>query len=296
MAALPGGYSRGVFRVVVAGPAEAYVLRVHRRGAEACVVESALAHRLRGVVPVPEIVYADPAGEVIGAPVTLARWVQGERLEDVLPRCDVVDAIEVGHAVGLTLARIGTVRFERGGFFADDCLTVNGMPGTPAQQLVTYVRERLSRPVPGMDDDLRRRYVDLVAEAAPLTNRVDGACQLVHSDYNPKNLLVSRDFGRWRVTSVLDWEFAFAGSPLFDVANMLRFPTELPDGYIDGFMAGFRDGGGELAAGWEEVARTLDVFSLCDFLAANPPGPMTARARAIAKRCVSAGCIWPVTT
>src|SRR5581483_10248553 len=34
---------------------------------------------------------------------------------------------------------------------------------------------------------------------------------LVHGDFNARNVFVARRVGRWRVTAILDWEFAFAG-------------------------------------------------------------------------------------
>lgn len=289
VAPLYGGHSGNVWRVVVAGPSEVYVLRIHRRGATACAVEAALAHRLRGIVPVPEVLYADPDGETVGAPVTLSRWMPGQRLEEALAHANFADALEMGHSVGLTLARIGTVRFDRGGYFTDARLEVRSSCGTPAQQAIAYAWKRLGRTVRGVPDDLRRGYVELVVDEAPYLNRTDGASQLVHSAFSPRNLLVTQRYGRWKVAAVLDWESAFSGSPLVDVASVLRFSEELPEGYVDGFIAGFREGGGELAEGWEKLSRVLDVYAMCDILAADPPGPVTGRARSIAARCVARG-------
>ena len=43
----------------------------------------------------------------------------------------------------------------------------------------------------------------------------------MHSDFNPKNILVDPASGA--VTAVLDWEYAHAGSPYADLGNLLRF-------------------------------------------------------------------------
>lgn len=289
VAPLYGGQGGNVWRVVVAGPSEAYVLRIHRRGSLACSLESALAYRLRGVLPVPEVVFADPDGEVVGAPVTLSRWMHGQRLEDVLARADFSDALDMGESVGLTLARIGSVRFGRGGYFAGDDLEVRTVPGTPGQQLIAHTWQRLGHRVRGMSDSLRRQFVELVVEEAAGLNRTDGASQLVHADFSPRNLLVTQHYGRWKVAAVLDWENAFAGSPLVDVASMMRFPDDFPEGFLDGFVTGFKEGGGELFDGWEKLAQLLDVFALADLLAADPPRLMTAKARNIAARAVARG-------
>jgi aminoglycoside phosphotransferase (APT) family kinase protein len=95
--------------------------------------------------------------------------------------------------------------------------------------------------------------------------------RLVHSDYNGKNLLaVARD-GLWTVSAVLDWEFAFSGSPLADIGNMLRFDEEQPDGFAAGFIAGYEEAAGPLPPGWREISEALDLYALADFLT-RPPG------------------------
>ena len=46
----------------------------------------------------------------------------------------------------------------------------------------------------------------------------------MHSDLNPKNLLVDPD--TLEVTGLLDWEFAHAGLPVTDLGNLLRFDRD----------------------------------------------------------------------
>jgi hypothetical protein len=47
---------------------------------------------------------------------------------------------------------------------------------------------------------------------------------------------------------VLDWEFALAGSPLFDTGNMLRFDHVLPTNSSSEFIRGYQEHGGQLPA------------------------------------------------
>ena len=70
---------------------------------------------------------------------------------------------------------------------------------------------------------------------------------------------------------MLDWEFAFSGSPLVDIGNMLRFRDEHPPGFGDGFIGGYRDAGGPLPPDWREVSEALDLYALADLLT-RPPG------------------------
>lgn len=72
----------------------------------------------------------------------------------------------------------------------------------------------------------RRARVERCTDEAPLLRSVDHVARLVHGDFNPKNLLVSRTPGGWQVAAALDWEFRFSGCPYGDAANLLRFGTD----------------------------------------------------------------------
>jgi len=43
---------------------------------------------------------------------------------------------------------------------------------------------------------------------------------LVHGDFSNRNIIVKREGHGWVVTGFLDWESAFSGSPLWDVAAL----------------------------------------------------------------------------
>jgi aminoglycoside phosphotransferase (APT) family kinase protein len=118
----------------------------------------------------------------------------------------------------------------------------------------------------------------LAAAADPLVRAVADACQLVHSDYNGKNLLAVAHGGQWSISAVLDWEFAFSGSPLTDIGNMLRFRDAHPPSFADGFVAGYRDAGGRLPPRWREISEALDLYALFDFLTRPPDHRYFAKA------------------
>lgn len=275
---LTGGFSNEMHLVQVGNPDETFVLRVHRL--DRAAIETAVAQRISGIVPVPEIVYVD-------GDVSLSRWVRGERLEDVLVGADAATGRDLGYVVGRMLAAIASVRFDRPGFFTGPDLEPSGDDQPASAQLSSYVRERLAT----QDDPLLRDYAALVCSSAHLLDGLDDPPSLVHSDYNPKNLLVRRAGSGWEVAAVLDWEFAFVGSSLVDVANMLRHPERLPPEYAGAFVAGVRDGGVRLSEGWAERARLLDVFALVDFLVREPPAVLRPDAYEIARRCIERGAI-----
>ena len=268
---LGGGYRNENIRLI-AHDGE-YVLRRYVRddAALTCAIEAALAARLAAAgVPAAEVIAADPDGAAAGVPLLLARFVPGIMVSEAVAR-DRAAAAGLGAAAGRALAAIGQVTFPRGGVFTGPGLvpTPEGMPGSLPEFLESCLRagHAASALSPGEIGGLRA----LAAAADPLARSVGRSRQLVHSDYNGKNLLATGGDGRWSISAVLDWEFAFSGSPLTDIGNMLRFRGELPTGFADGFIAGYRDGGGELPARWREISEALDLFALADFLT-RPPG------------------------
>src|SRR4029077_15912686 len=86
------------------------------------------------------------------------------------------------------------------------------------------------------DADLLARRVAVATDAQALLDTVGRSC-LVHSDLNPKNLLVDPE--SLEVTAVLDWEFAHAGHPFTDLGNVLRF--DRAPAYVDAVLAAHRD-------------------------------------------------------
>jgi len=262
---LSGGFRNENIELVTAW-GERFVLRRFRHG-DGGAVEAALAARLAGVVPVPEVI-------AVGDGVLLSRFAPGMPLSAAL---SVVDPVRLGHAVGSTLAAVGTVGFERPGFFGD---TLEPDGSEPTADLPRFV-ERCLRDSDALSPAEQDALLGHATRCAALLTEVRGSRQLVHSDYNPKNLLVDE---HGAVTAVLGWEFALASSPLIDIGNMLRFPDELPAAYPDAFIAGFAEAGGWLPDNWREISQALDLFALAEFLTRPPEHLFLGKAVAVLRR------------
>jgi aminoglycoside phosphotransferase (APT) family kinase protein len=279
---LGGGYRNQNIRVVT--DRGSYVLRRYSPGAagaasaeRTCAVEAALAARLAAAVPVAEVIAADPAGAAVGEPMLLARYVPGIMVSQAIA-ADPGSAGELGAAAGRALAAVGSVTFPRGGAFTGPDLvpSADDWPGSLPEFADTCLR---AAPATGAlsPDEIGRLRV-LAAAADPLARAVADARQLVHSDYNGKNLLAVRRGGQWAISAVLDWEFAFSGSPMTDIGNMLRFRDAHPPGFADGFVAGYQDAGGRLPPRWRETSEALDLYALFDFLTRPPDHRYFAKA------------------
>jgi aminoglycoside phosphotransferase (APT) family kinase protein len=121
--------------------------------------------------------------------------------------------------------------------------------------------------------DLLDRLVDVATRAQDLMDSVGRTC-LVHSDANPKNVLV--DPGTLEVTALLDWEFAHSGHPHTDLGNLLRFDRR--PAYADAVLAAFCERRGTDPGETLELARAADLWALVDLAARRGQNPVADRA------------------
>jgi Ser/Thr protein kinase RdoA (MazF antagonist) len=100
--------------------------------------------------------------------------------------------------------------------------------------------------------------------------------QLCHGDFNQKNLLVDRsEGGGWKLTAVLDWEFALSASGVMDVGNLLRFENESPAVEAELFSTAYREAGGTLDDNWHTQAMFADLLAQLTFLVEQGERPRT---------------------
>ncbi|MEV6596345.1 phosphotransferase [Actinoplanes sp. NPDC051346] len=239
-------------------------------------IEAGVMAAARRHVPVPDVVAIIPGGDDRLRPAMVIEHVDGTVLSDALVtgRLERAQAGELGAEVGRSVAGIAAVAFDRRGFFTDGNLTVKEEQPW-SRQLVEVAESCMAAVPPGrLGAETRRAWVKLCSDHARVLEGVDGHTRLVHADINPKNILVSRTGGGWRVAAVLDWEFSYSGCPYGDAANMARFGADYPAGFLDGFRAGFAERSPAdlpLVENWSYVGRILDMFALSD-LVTRPVG------------------------
>jgi Ser/Thr protein kinase RdoA (MazF antagonist) len=279
---LAGGLRNSNYRVWLAGRPAPVVVRLYTADPAACRREVALAALVGSSVPVPAVLHADPEAE---PPLTVTAWVEAVRLDALLRNGEPAGPAEsAAGSAGEVLARIHRFSFPAAGFLGPDLEVRQPLDlsdaGWPAHMEHFLFRGRAGD---RLGPDLTRRLWRLVGEQAPRLAPLRGARSLVHADYKPWNLLVAprdRVPGKpWSLVAVLDWEFAFAGPPLDDLAIFLRHRATLPPGYAEAFLHGYAAAGGVLPPDWEAQARLLDLLNLCSML--DQPGGGSARTRDI---------------
>jgi Ser/Thr protein kinase RdoA (MazF antagonist) len=264
---LAGGLRNTNYRVRLEGRSAPVVVRLYTADPAACRREVALAARLQGVAPVPSVLHASPESD---PPLAVTAWVDGVRFDDLLRAGDAAAVEAAAWSAGATLARIHGVAFPAGGFLGPD-LAIRAPLDLSDAGWLGHMEHFLFRGRAGdsLGPDLAARVWRLAAANATRLAPLRGWHALVHADYKPWNLLVrparAAD-GAWEVAAVLDWEFAFAGPPLVDLAIFLRHEATLP-------------------AGWRAMTKLLDLLNLCSIL--EQPGGGAARARDI-RRLVAA--------
>ncbi|MEO3817803.1 phosphotransferase [Plantactinospora sp. B24E8] len=287
---LAGGYSHQTCLLTLADGAV-----VARFGGADPAVEAAVMDAARRHVPVPEVLLVLPAGAgEQSRPAMVIEYVAGTPLSEVLASDGFGSAAmaELGAEVGRVVAGIGAVTYDRPGFFADDRLTVREEQPWSAQLPEVAAACMANTPDVRLDPATRAGWLDLCRAYAPALVAVDGWSRLVHADVNPKNILVSRTGGGWRVDAVLDWEFAYSGCPYGDAANMVRFGADDPARYVVGFRRGFAEHQPDdlpLVEQWARLGRILDMFALSDLVTRPFGNPVADRAAEVIRDWVADG-------
>ena len=141
-------------------------------------------------------------------------------------------------------------------------------------------------------DAERVALAEVARRAQDLLDSVQRTC-LVHSDLNPKNLLV--DPGTLEVTAVLDWEFAHAGHPWTDLGNLLRF--ERHPAYVEGVLGAWTARHGGDHDSLLDGARAADLWALVDLASRAGQTPVADRSATLLRAVADAGDLhaWPGT-
>lgn len=268
---LAGGWSGQTFLAEAGG--ERSVVRVYppgRRPDSAPEIDAAVLRFVRGLLPVPDVLEVRRGVTEADQPgLLVTSYLPGVRGDVLLPTLDGSDSAALGHRLGSLAADLAGMPTVRAGPFVDAELTVGdfgvsgGLPGFVAERAAEI---RLSA-------DLLDGLMAVAERAEAMLDAV-GRTSLVHSDANPKNVLVDPD--TLEVTGLLDWEFAHSGCPYTDLGNLLRF-DRLP-AYADAVLSAWCGRRGTDPVETLDLARAADLWALVDLAARRGQNPVTTRA------------------
>jgi len=220
------------------------VLRIYRRDPGALAVEAALLRRPWSSLRVPAILST-------GEDFLLLEYV---------PHGPVLGSAEHGAAVGRALAEIHALSFEQAGFLTPEL----GM-GQPFPDLVTSLVDYARSLMPGAElelgPELAGQLLHALESNAPALRAAAGEPVLLHADFKASNLHWTND----QRLLVLDWEFAYSGSRLSDIGQLLRWAP--PEAFVRAFERGYVEAGGVLPAEFRKWAALLDLVNLAGLVA-----------------------------
>jgi aminoglycoside phosphotransferase (APT) family kinase protein len=264
---LTDGLRNANFKLRLNGTPELVVLRLYEHDASLCQKEIDLMRLAGGSVPVAEVIHAEPQGLEEIPPFMLMSYIEGITFLTLKRSGDTEAIAQAAHSAGETLAAIGRIRFSKPGWIGPGpAVTVPLMEGADAMPRFVDLCLASANLQQRMHAELRDRTRALMWSYASQLDLLDNQTCLVHGDFSRRNLLVERLGERWKVSAVLDWEFAVSGPSLIDMANFLRYERESRPLAEPHFSAGYRQAGGKLPDDWRRLTRIVDLVALCEML------------------------------
>jgi aminoglycoside phosphotransferase (APT) family kinase protein len=260
---LEGGWSGQTF-LATASDGRRVVVRRYDEG-HVPVVDAAVLRRAARIVPVPEVLDVAP-GRLVTA------YVAGVRGDLLVPTLSDDDLARLGADVGRIGALLASVELPTSGVFVDEDLTVEPFTGTLPEWVSSHAAG-WSHWSASEVDGLRA-----LAEEAEARLAAVGRFSLVHSDLNPKNLVV--DPSSLSVAAVLDWEFAHAGSPWTDLGNAIRF--ERQPAWVEAVVAAYDEPHAL------DLARRADLWALVELATRRGQNPVADAAHDLLRAIAAA--------
>jgi aminoglycoside phosphotransferase (APT) family kinase protein len=251
---------------------EPVVIRLYRNGAEVCRKELALHDLLSRTIRVPRILHVESDGIEDSPPFLISEFVSGSTFQQLKRTNDLKAIQQASYSVGATLAAVGRFKFEKPGRLEVEehapALTVGEKfiegPDQIARLMDTFLASANCERRAGAK--LMQRLHDYAWSWSSRMPDLEESPCLVHGDFGNRNILVHHENCKWVVGAVLDWEFAFSGSPLIDVGHFLRYERRNAPLREPHFSHGFDEHGGQLPDNWRELAKVIDLSGLVECL------------------------------
>ena len=242
----------------------AILLRIYLRDSLSMKKESKLLKMIDQDIPCPKMFLADSTKKTLPFFFSINQFVKGELMRDVILRGEKKDIQECAFSAGEELSKLKNYKFDSPGFLTED-LQITPFPG--GRNLPAELKRMLSldKAKKYIREDSHNKLNKIISEYLLEIN----SCNLVHGDYDPANILVKKIDGKYKIAAVLDWEFAFSGSSLFDAGSFLRYSHLLPSFYEESFVSGLQSNGMSLQPNWKKEAKLMDMLSLLSLLNEN---------------------------
>ncbi len=239
-----------------------HILRIYIHDNDAAIREKNLGTLLKDKIPIPLTFYV---GEIDGYTFAITKLLPGRHLGSFLLGNVPYDIEAIMYDAGKILSNIISYSFNTSGFFDKNLNVISG--SASIEKLSAHIEECLSN-----QNVIAVLGLEKIEDASNFINQNkhlfpdENERYLVHGDFDPANILVDKTNDKCHISGILDWEFAFSGSYLWDVANMLRYAHKMPPAFQNCFILGLTDGGLQLPENWNSTIDLLNLTSLLDCL------------------------------
>ena len=217
-------------------------------------------------LPIPQVLGIDLSHRIVPYDVMLIERLEGRNGLEAWSSIDPISREQISYDLGQALATIHSQRYQRYGGY-DDKHKQLGTSDNWRSYLLDKAAENLillwqCEGLPtvllyGVEDYLMRTTIP--ARPTPA---------LVHGDFGLHNVMLSRIGQRWRISGLLDFEWALVGDAEFEFATGLLVEPDEVNPLAAPFIQGYRNIR-PIAEDWERrsaVYRLIYHLSLCSMV------------------------------
>lgn len=265
---LNNGCANSNYKITFSNSDKPVILRIFQRDYTTVEKEKAIHHLIKDVLPVATIYHTDASCEIIPDPYAIIEYMPGILLRELVFSKDESAITSCMYEAGEYLHCLKKMALPQGGFFKDDLQIT---PFTEVEDYESFLYHFMNDAVvqKSLGNNTMNDLQQLISQTSHLLPSINDA-NITHGDYDPANILVVEVNGKWQISAILDWEFCFAGSYIFDMGNMLRYSHKLPDYYETAFIAGITDAGTVLSKDWRKQVKLIDLINLLQLTHASP--------------------------
>lgn len=262
-----GGCANTNYKVTFSSGASV-VLRIYVRDQSALQREVGVNRLVSTLLPVPNYLHADDTCALIPYPYAIMDWIEGTLLRELIFTNNEIAISSVMEEAGHYLGLLRQMKLPIGGFFQSD---MQIKPFELEEEYFGFIMQLLQDKV--VVESLGKNTQELVRQVVTACSHLIpemNDANLTHGDYDAANILVTEDRGNWRISGILDWEFAHSGTYLLDMGIMLRYSHKLPSYFETSFIKGVNESGLSLPSDWKKQAKLMDLLCLLQLLHASP--------------------------
>lgn len=270
------GLANTNYKVVLEDSTNPLFLRIWTRDSNACQKEFLLNEKLLKVkTPVPKIIFADWSKAKVDFCWGIYEWVEGVQMTQALLKSSQKEIGKYFQEAVKIHNCFSKLTFENSGFFNNGLEVVPFESGFAIEFLGELLGNSQVQSLLGKTNF--EKLIKFIETNRSKLSKLENENHLVHADFKPANFLVNPE--TQKITGLVDWEFAFCSSPIFDLGMLLRFENELGNG-VKNSIEKFSEL--ELEEDWYETAKLFDLLNLLDFMTRD-----LAEIKNVVKHCTS---------